>query len=98
MIKLKTFQDIVDNISTNQFSNEIIKDILFDVYTFEKEFDKELYPNNEVIILNTNEEYSMPSDISEFEIDIDNYSKTLYIISDSGEGVIVYRKKETKNE
>lgn len=99
MIKLKTLQDAIDNISIDNFNNEIIKEILFDLYLFEREFNKELYPNNEIIILDTNEEYEPPFDIPELELQIGNYIKRLYIISDSGEGLIVYLKtKENNND
>lgn len=99
MIKLKTLQDAIENISIDDFNNEIIKEILFDLYLFEREFNKELYPNNEIIILDTNEEYEPPFDIPELELQIGNYIKRLYIISDSGEGLIVYLKtKENNND
>ena len=99
MIKLKTLQDAIDNISIDNFNNEIIKEILFDLYLFEREFNKELYPNNEIIILDTNKEYEPPFDIPELELQIGNYIKRLYIISDSGEGLIVYLKtKENNND
>ena len=99
MITIKKYQDVLNKTHTNTFSNEIIKEILFDVYTFDREFDRTLYPNNEIIILDTDEQYTPPNDVSEFEIDIENYIKKLYIVSDSGEGVIVYQKiKENKNE
>ena len=97
MIKLKTSQDAVDNISTDRFNKEIIKEILFDLYLFDREFNKELYPNNEVIILDTNEEYEPPFDIPELELQIGNYIKRLYIISDSGEGLIIYQKRKENN-
>ena len=99
MIKLKTLQDAIDNISIENFNNETIKEILFDLYLFEREFNEELYPNNEVIILDTNEEYEPPFDIPELELQIGNYIKRLYIISDSGEGLIIYQEtKENKND
>lgn len=91
MIKLKTLQDAIANISIDNFNNEIIKEILFDLYLFEREFYKDLYPNNEIIILDTNEEYEPPFDIPKLELQIGNYIKRLYIISDSGEGLIVYK-------
>ena len=97
MIKLKTLQDAIDNISIDNFNNKIIKEILFDLYLFEREFNEELYPNNEVIILDTNEEYEPPFDIPELELQVDNYIKRLYIISDSGEGLIIYQKRKEKN-
>ena len=99
MIKIKTLQDAVENISTDRFNKEIIKEILFDLYLFDREFNKELYPNNEVIILDTNEEYEPPFDIPELELQIGDYIKRLYIISDSGEGLIIYQKtKENNND
>ena len=99
MIKIKTLQDAVENISTDRFNKETIKEILFDLYLFEREFNKELYPNNEIIILDTNEEYEPLFDIPELELQIGNYIKRLYIISDSGEGLIVYLKtKENNND
>ena len=97
MITIKTFQDVLNKIPTNTFSNEIIKEILFDVYTFDREFDRTLYPNNEVIILDTDEQYTPPNDVSEFEIKVENYLKKLYIVSDSGEGLIIYQKRKEKN-
>ena len=99
MIKLKTLQDAIDNISIDNFNNEIIKEILFDLYLFDREFNKELYPNNEIIILDTNEDYEPPFDIPEFKLQIGNYIKRLYLISDSGEGLIIYQKtKENNND
>ena len=97
MIKIKTLQDAVENISTDRFNKEIIKEILFDLYLFDREFNKELYPNNEVIILDTNEEYEPPFDIPELELQVVNYIKRLYIISDSGEGLIIYQKRKENN-
>ena len=97
MIKLKTLQDAIDNISIDNFNNEIIKELLFDLYLFDREFNEELYPNNEVIILDTNEEYEPPFDIPELELQIGNYIKRLYIISDSGEGLIIYQKRKENN-
>ena len=97
MIKLKTLQDVIDNMSIENFNNETIKEILFDLYLFEREFNEELYPNNEVIILDTIEEYEPPFDIPELELQIGNYIKRLYIISDSGEGLIIYQKRKENN-
>jgi hypothetical protein len=96
---MTSIRALIDNLKNNVENARRIKEILFDLYLFEREFNKELYPNNEIIILDKNEEYEPPFDIPELELQIGNYIKRLYIISDSGEGLIVYLKtKENDND
>lgn len=96
MITVTNMKEVVDNISIYNFSPNLIKDILLQVFIFDTEFEK---PNqNKLVILDENEIYDTSLLMLEFEEDIDDYHKSVYIICDSGEGMIVYKKNGGHNE
>lgn len=96
MIEITNMKEVVENIKLYNFTPDLIKDILLQVFIFDTEFEK---PNqNKLVVLDENETYDTSLLVPEFEEDIDDYHKTLYIICDSGEGLLIYKKKGGKNE
>lgn len=96
MMTITNMEEVVDNIKLYNFCPNIIKDILLQAFIFDTEYEK---PNqNKLVILDENEIYDTSLLMLEFEEDIDNYHKSVYLISDFGEGVIVYKKIGGQNE
>ena len=71
-------------------SPDLLKDLLFQTYIFDTQFTGETL--NEIVLVNKDETYKMPDLIPEIEEIIGGYKKTLFIICDSGEGLIVYQE------
>ena len=90
MTKLKNTQEAIELLNMDDYSPNVLKDILFNLFTFDTQFQG--FTGNEIIIVAKDEEYEMPDMIAELDAQIDNYHKTLYILSNSGEGLIVYKE------
>lgn len=96
MIEITNMKEVVENIKLYNFTPNLIKDILLQVFIFDTEFEK---PNqNKLVVLDENETYDTTFLVPEYEEDIDDYHKTLYIICDSGEGLLIYKKIGGQNE
>ena len=83
MTKLKNIQEAIKLLNMDDYSPNVLKDILFNLFTFNTQFQG--FTANEIIIVAKHEEYEKPDLIAEFDVQIDNYHKTLYILSNSGE-------------
>ena len=84
-------QNAIEILQDTNLPQNVIKDILLNTYIFETEFKGSTL--NQIIILEKDESYLMPYTIPELEEDIDNYHKTLYISSDTGEGILTHSKQ-----
>ena len=90
MIKLKNTNDAKIKLANEDLSPELLKDILFQLFVMETQFQGDTL--NEIIILNKDDPKHQMDLMPEFEEEIEGYQKTLYIICDSGEGLIVYHE------
>jgi len=96
MIKLKNTNDAKIKLANEDLSPELLKDILFQLFIMETQFQEDNL--NEIIILNKDEPKYQVDLIPEIEEEIEGYKKTLYIICDSGEGLIIYHELGGNNE
>lgn len=96
MKEIKNFKELKEKISFGELPYELMKDIVYQVYLFETEFDPtQIYSqSNKVVLLDEEEKYETPNLICEIEEEIAGYTKQVYILSDYGEGLIVYRKNK----
>ena len=96
MKEIKNFKELKEKVSFGELPYELMKDIVYQVYLFETEFDPtQIYSqSNKVVLLDEDEKYETPNLICEIEEEIAGYTKQVYILSDYGEGLIVYRKNK----
>lgn len=92
MIEIHNLKEFKEKIDFCSLPYELAKDIVFQLYVFETEFDYAYSTSNRVIILKENEKADLSNLMCESEEEIAGYLKQTYIVSDYGEGVIVYRK------
>lgn len=92
MITIKNIQEAIDKLDLNEYSYPVMKDIVAQAFIIEKEFKEFPECNNQIIILDKDEEYQEPDLIPEIDENIEEYNKKLYILSDTGEGLLIYRK------
>ena len=90
MIKIKNTKEALQKLAEEDLSPDLLKDLLFQTYIFDTQFTGETL--NEIVLVNKDETYKMPDLIPEIEEIIGGYKKTLFIICDSGEGLIVYQE------
>ena len=94
MKEIKNFKDLKEKVEFGQLPYELMKDIVYQVYLFETEFDPtQIYSeSNTVVLVDSNDTYETPNLICEIEEEIAGYLKQVYILSDYGEALIVYKK------
>lgn len=94
MKEIKNFKELKEKISFGELPYELMKDIVYQVYLFETEFDPtQIYSkSNKVVLVDEDETYKTPNLVCEIEEEIAGYTKQVYILSDYGEGLIVYKK------
>lgn len=90
MIKIRKLTEIPKKLSKNDLPNEVIEDILYQTYIFETEFKQSKI--NEIILLKKFEDYNLNGLLPELEFDIEGFHKSVYIVCDSGEGIIIYKE------
>ena len=90
MIKLKNTNDAKTKLANADLPPELLKDLLFQLFIMETQFEGDTL--NEIIILNKDEPQHQIDLIPEIEEEIEGYQKKLYIICDSGEGLVVYHE------
>ena len=90
MIKIKNFKDALEQLPKEDLPPNLMRDILYQLFIFETQFTGETF--NEVIILKSNEDTLKVDYIPEFEEEIDGYHKSLYIVCDNGDGMVVYQE------
>ena len=91
MKEIKNFKELKEKVEFGSLSEELMKDIVFQIYIFENYFEQGAV--NNVVILEEDEDYPIPDLVCELEETICNYNKQLFILSNSGEGLIVYKKQ-----
>lgn len=92
MEEIKNFKELKEKIKFGVLPYEVMKDIIFQIYVFESEFENVNTNSNKIILLDSNENYDMQNLDCEVEEAIAGYLKQVYILSDYGEGVIIYKK------
>ncbi len=88
---ITTMQEALQELPNTNLTPNVVKDVLLNTYLFETEFKGSTI--NQIIILDKDDNYVPPNTTPEIEEDIDNYHKTLYIVSDTGEGVLTYSEQ-----
>lgn len=91
MVSIKNFTDIVNKLNESNIDEDVLKDILFQIYIIEKNFKQS--DGNEIVVLDTDEDCEKFDSIADIEEVVGNYIKQIYILSDYGKGKIVYSKK-----
>ena len=99
MIELRNTQEAIDKLTIDTLSIDVLKDVLLQTFIFDTEFRDYQNSQNKVVILDSNEDYQIPDLIPEIDEVIEKTQKTLFILSDSGEGLVIYKKlREIENE
>ena len=92
MKEIQNFKELKEKVEFGSLGEELMKDIVFQLYIFENCFEEGAI--NKVVILEEDEDYPIPDLACELEETICNYNKQLFILSNSGEGLIVYKKQQ----
>ena len=99
MIELRNTQEAIDKLTIDTLAIDVLKDVLLQTFIFDTEFRDYQNSQNKVVILDSNEDYQIPDLIPEIDEVIEKTQKTLFILSDSGEGLVIYKKlREIENE
>ena len=93
MIEITNMKQAVTELQKIQLSQNTIKDILLQAYIIDTQYPKEI--QNKIVLLQDNEQYNTQNLIPDIEEDIDGYHKSIYILSDYGEGLIIYKRYTT---
>ena len=93
MIEITNMKQAVTELQKTELSQNTIKDILLQAYIIDTQYPKEI--QNKIVLLQDNEQYDTKNLIPEIEEDIDDYHKSIYILSDYGEGLIIYKRYNT---
>lgn len=97
MIELKNTQDAIDKLTLDTLPIEVLKDVLLQTFIFDTEFKHCVNSQNKIVVLETNENYQTPDLYPEIDEYIGQTRKTLFILSDSGEGLVIYRKSKEQD-
>ena len=102
MIEIRNTQEAIDKLTLDTLPIDVLKDVLLQTFIFDTEFRDYQNSQNKVVILDSNEDYQIPDIIPEIDEVIEKTpktQKTLFILSDSGEGLVIYKKlRERENE
>ena len=102
MIEIRNTQEAIDKLTLDTLPIDVLKDVLLQTFIFDTEFRDYQNSQNKVVILDSDEEYQIPDLIPEIDEVIEKTQKTqktLFILSDSGEGLVIYKKlREIENE
>ena len=99
MIEIRNTQEAIDKLTLDTLPIDVLKDVLLQTFIFDTEFRDYQNSQNKVVILDSDEEYQIPDLIPEIDEVIEKNQKTLFILSDSGEGLVIYKKlREIENE
>ena len=99
MIEIRNTQEAIDKLTLDTLPIDVLKDVLLQTFIFDTEFRDYQNSQNKVVILDSNEDYQIPDLIPEIDEVIEKTQKTLFILSDSGEGLVIYKKlREIENE
>jgi len=90
MIEIKNVRDIREKLKLHEIDGELLIDLVRTIIIFESEFgDSQI---NKIVLLEDNEGYEEPHPYPEVDEMVGSYNKKIYIVNDSGEGVVIYRK------
>ena len=99
MIEIRNTQEAIDKLTLDTLPIDVLKDVLLQTFIFDTEFRDYQNSQNKVVILDSNEDYQIPDLIPEIDEVIEKTQKNLFILSDSGEGLVIYKKlREIENE
>ena len=90
MIEIKTLKDIKEKVNIYTINSEMFKDLVTTTMIMEYEFDES--DINKIIILDEDEDFEEPSKDEEFQLVIGGYKKKVFIMCDTGESIITYKK------
>ena len=90
MIEIKKLKDIKEKINIYTMNSEMFKDLVTTTMIMEYEFDES--DINKIVILDEDEDFEEPSKDEEFQLVIGGYKKKVFIMCDTGESIITYKK------
>ena len=90
MIEIRTLKDIKEEVNIYIINSEMFKDLVLTAMIMEYEFDES--DINKIVILDEDEEFEEPPKDEEFQLVIGGYKKKVFIICDTGESIITYKK------
>ena len=95
MIKLTTLSDLVDKLKDEDLEIDLLKDILYEMFTFETEYTKA--SNTEINVLTHNEKLQMLDAVPEYTDIIASYKKFFYKCKFPKTTKIVYQQLKDEN-
>ena len=90
MIEIRSLKDIREKLNIHEMDEKLLLDLVRMLLLFDTEFGAS--DINKLVILDSNEEYEEPHPYPEVDEIVGTYNKKIYIVSDSGEGVVIYKK------
>ena len=90
MIEIRNLKDLREKVDIHAIDEKLLLDIVKMLILFDTDFDSSEI--NKIVILDTNEEYDEPHLYPEVDDTVGTYNKKIYIVCDSGEGVVIYKK------
>lgn len=93
MVEIFNMQDLIKKLENKDLPYEVLKDIVFNTFII----DTQLTNKSTIKLLEQNESIIIPDVQPEVETIIDNYLKQVYVISDYGDGFILYKENGGPN-
>ena len=90
MIEIKKLKDIKEKVNIYNINSEMFKDLVTTTMIMEYEFDES--DINKIVILDEDEDFEEPPKDEEFQLVIGGYKKKVFIMCDTGESIITYKK------
>lgn len=90
MIEIRKFKDIREKLDIYTIDEKLLLDLVRMLILFDTEFGASEI--NKIVILDTNEEYDVPHPYPEVDDTVGTYNKKIYVLCDSGEGIVIYKK------
>ena len=97
MKEIRNFKELKEKVIFGELPYNVMKDVIMQIYIFSSEFDptQSYSQNNKVVLLDSNEIYENINQCCELEEIIAGYKKQVFIQSDYGESIVVYKKLTT---
>lgn len=90
MIEIRNLKDIREKLDIYTIDEKLLLDLVRMLILFDTEFDTSEI--NKIVILDSKEEHEEPHPYPEVDEIVGTYNKKIYIVCDSGEGVVIYKK------
>ena len=90
MIDIRSIKDIREKLNIHEMDEKLLLDLVRMLILLDTEFGAS--DINKLVILDSNEEYKEPHPYPEVDEIVGTYNKKIYIVSDIGEGVVIYKK------